>query len=185
MLNLSKLLVARGEFGYIALPMKYRVVISGETFEVDVQKREDGSYGATLGGKAVQADVISVPGGHNLILDGRVYDILVGGTEEETHVAVRGERGIANVQSERQMQSGRRKAGGAANKKELRSPMPGRVVKVLCKAGDEVQPGQTLIIVEAMKMENELKAAGPAKIANVAVAEGASIESNGLLVSFE
>ena len=73
---------------------------------------------------------------------------------------------------------------GGPSAKDLRAPMPGRVVRVLCAAGDAVRAGQPLIVVEAMKMENELRAAGDATIADVHVVEGASVEGRALLVTF-
>lgn len=67
----------------------------------------------------------------------------------------------------------------------LTSEMPGKIVKVFVKAGDEVQPGSPLLIMEAMKMENEMRAAHAGKIKDVHVKPGENIESNTLLISFE
>jgi biotin carboxyl carrier protein len=60
--------------------------------------------------------------------------------------------------------------------------MPGRVVKVLVKPGDQVVARQGLVVVEAMKMENELRAPGPGTVAEVRASEGASVEANAVLV---
>lgn len=62
------------------------------------------------------------------------------------------------------------------------APMPGKIVRVLVGPGDEVAPGQGLIVVEAMKMENELRAARAGRVAQVAVAEGQSVEAGALLL---
>jgi biotin carboxyl carrier protein len=62
--------------------------------------------------------------------------------------------------------------------------MPGRVVKVHVSAGDEVEAGQALLVVEAMKMENELRAKAPGKITEVHVAAGEAVEANAKLVTF-
>jgi biotin carboxyl carrier protein len=63
--------------------------------------------------------------------------------------------------------------------------MPGRVVRVLVKPGDEVAARQGLVVVEAMKMENELAAARPGRVTDVAVTEGVSVEAGRLLVVIE
>jgi biotin carboxyl carrier protein len=63
--------------------------------------------------------------------------------------------------------------------------MPGKVVRVLVKAGDEVKPRQGLIVVEAMKMENELRAAGEGRVREVFVQEGQSVEAGTALVVVE
>jgi biotin carboxyl carrier protein len=65
------------------------------------------------------------------------------------------------------------------------APMPGKVVRVLVKAGDEVKPRQGLIVVEAMKMENELRAAGEGRVREVFVQEGQSVEAGTALVVVE
>jgi biotin carboxyl carrier protein len=62
------------------------------------------------------------------------------------------------------------------------APMPGRIVKVLVKPGQAVAARQGLVVVEAMKMENELRAPGPGTVTDVKVTEGASVEANALLV---
>lgn len=65
------------------------------------------------------------------------------------------------------------------------APMPGRVVRVLVRPGDEVAAGQGLVVVEAMKMENELVAAGPGRVVDVTVTDGEAVEAGRLLVRLE
>jgi biotin carboxyl carrier protein len=63
--------------------------------------------------------------------------------------------------------------------------MPGKVVRVLVKSGDEVHPRQGLVVVEAMKMENELRATRAGRVRNVFVSEGQSVEAGTALVVVE
>ena len=82
----------------------------------------------------------------------------------------------------------RRGGGGpapVAGEQRVVAPMPGRVVRVLVKAGDEVAARQGLVVIEAMKMENELASPKAGKVKEVAVTEGASVESGRLLVIVE
>ena len=65
------------------------------------------------------------------------------------------------------------------------APMPGRIVRVLVRAGDAVVAGQPLVVVEAMKMENELKSLKAGRVKEVSVGEGTSIEAGRLLVVVE
>ena len=74
---------------------------------------------------------------------------------------------------------------GSSAAKEVIAPMPGRIVKVLVKAGDRVAGGQGLVVVEAMKMENELRAPREGTVAAVRVSEGMSVEANAVLVVVE
>lgn len=74
-------------------------------------------------------------------------------------------------------------SAGAQN--EIRTQMPGRVLKLFVKAGDSVKANQTLLIVEAMKMENEIRAPSDAVIKEVSVTAGQSIESGAILLKLE
>jgi biotin carboxyl carrier protein len=76
------------------------------------------------------------------------------------------------------------RAGGAAGAPvTVKSPIPGRVVKVLVKHGDEVKAGQTVVVLEAMKMENELRAPRAGTVTEVRAAEGTAVEAGQELVS--
>jgi len=75
-------------------------------------------------------------------------------------------------------------AGGGAQQ-ALRAEIPGRIIKVLIKAGDVVAAGDVLLVQEAMKMEMSLKAAFGARVANVLVTAGSQVEADALLVEFE
>jgi biotin carboxyl carrier protein len=75
--------------------------------------------------------------------------------------------------------------GGGTGAASIVSPMPGRVVKVLVKPGDTVRARQGLVIVEAMKMENELRAPADARVVDVRVTEGMSVDAKAVLVILE
>jgi biotin carboxyl carrier protein len=84
---------------------------------------------------------------------------------------------------------GRQKKDGAgaqgSGPQRLLAPMPGKVVRVLVKAGDEVKARQGLVVVEAMKMENELRAARDGRVREVAVTEGQSVDAGAVLAVIE
>ena len=165
--------------------MKYRVTIDGETREIDVAITPEGRASVAIEGAPVEVDVERVPGGISLRIDGRVYDLAIGGKPESRTIAAGSRRAIAQVESERQ-RAGKKRGGGAGKSdKEIRSPMPGRVVKLLVAPGDEVEANAPVVVVEAMKMENELRTGGPGKVKSVHVTEGQPVEGNALLVSFE
>ena len=95
------------------------------------------------------------------------------------------------IRTSAQIESARERAraqkGGAAAQAEdvLKAPMPGRIVKILVAVGDTIQPGQSVVIMEAMKMENELKASGEQIVAAIEVAEGDNVEADAVLVRYE
>ena len=89
------------------------------------------------------------------------------------------------VNGSRKLVSAGEAGGGTAGVSRLRAPMPGKVVRILVAPGDVVEARQPLVVVEAMKMENELAAEGAGTVTEVAVGEGASVESGRLLVVIE
>jgi biotin carboxyl carrier protein len=90
------------------------------------------------------------------------------------------------VESERMRAAERAKRGSPSGGEKLtKSPMPGRVVKVLVAKGDVVVAGQGLVVLEAMKMENEVRTRTAGKVAEVHVAAGATVEGNAKLVTLE
>jgi len=76
-------------------------------------------------------------------------------------------------------------AAGPTGPKPLVAPMPGLIVRVLVSAGDEVQAGQGLIVMEAMKMENELRSNGAGRVKRIVVTPGAAVEKGATLVELE
>jgi len=151
---------------------------------VEVSTSGSGALRVAVDGVRVEGEFESAPGGVVLRQDGRVLDIAVGPTGREVMAAHRRARVIATVESERERARGRRRSGAGAAEQELRAPMPGRIVKLLVKDGDAVEAGQALMIMEAMKMENELRAEAAVVVESVEVAEGQNVEADAILMRF-
>lgn len=163
--------------------MKYHVNIDETERIVDVTISDDGSIIVSLDGEPFNADVIRVPGGFRIIKDQQVFDLVVGGKLSQLSVAEGPHRKTASVVSARA--AGRRKKKSSAEDSyQLRAPMPGRVVKLLVSAGEKVSAGQSVVVIEAMKMENELKAVGDRVVESISVAEGASVDSGDVIVTY-
>jgi biotin carboxyl carrier protein len=142
--------------------------------------------GAPAGGASVGVGAASATGGASLsvVVDNRVVDLTLEGTPPEVGVVAGGTRAYVRVESERaRTAEAARKTKGGAGDAVVKSPMPGRVVKVLVKDGDEVEAGQPLLVIEAMKMENEVKAKAKAKIVTVHVTAGATVEGQAKLIT--
>ncbi len=162
--------------------MRFRLVVDGETHEVVVEGeppsltvRVDGAvYRARA---ARQGDEIGVrigPARHRIrvlgrqvLLDGVVHEVQAENLEPV-------DNGVAGQESAR---SGARI--------EVRPPMPGRIVKVAVAPGDRVKRGQTLAVLEAMKMQNEIPAPTEAVVRSVGVQEGESILSDRIIAVLE
>ncbi|AXJ01509.1 pyruvate carboxylase subunit B [Cyclonatronum proteinivorum] len=77
------------------------------------------------------------------------------------------------------------KVGGSASEGILKAPMPGKIVDILVKEGETVSEGQPVVILEAMKMENELKSPSEGRVKSISAAPGQSVEKNGVLLEIE
>ena len=165
--------------------MRYYVTVEGRTFEVDLTgdvPRVDGDE--------VDTELAAVPGRPTrlLLLDGRSRTVVARREEDGTwDLYVDGERFRADVVDER-TRAIREMTGQTAAElgpRPIRAPMPGLVVQVSVEPGDTVEAGQTVAIVEAMKMENDLKAESDGVVASVLVETGEPVEKGMVLVEFE
>jgi len=124
------------------------------------------------------------PGVYSVLLDGRSYEARVEETGGALVVVIDGYRFEIDVRDPRRWsrQSGGRGAGGLQT---VAAPMPGKVVRVLVAAGDEVAAGQGVVVVEAMKMQNEMKAARAGRVLAMHVKEGATVVAGEVLATIE
>jgi biotin carboxyl carrier protein len=154
-----------------------------DPLEIDVKELPSGALEVRAGAAPVEVDVEIVGTALSLRIDGRVVDLTVEGSPPDLGVVASGHRSYVRVESDRQRAAAAAAGHAAAGGEDLvRSPMPGRVVRVLVAAGDTVEAGQPLVVIEAMKMENELRSKRAGKIAEVLVAAGAAVESNAKLL---
>jgi biotin carboxyl carrier protein len=167
--------------------VRYYVKLSAASPEpvvVEVEDLPSGALSVVVDGRKVDADVIAVGEQLSVRVDGKVVDLTTEGAGPAIGVIGRGYRTYVEVESERQRAANSVKKGaGGGSENLVRAPMPGRIVKVLVAKGDTVAPGQPLVVMEAMKMENEIKAKGPATIADVHVVVGATVEGGAKLVT--
>ena len=128
-----------------------------------------------------------VAGGTVMSIDHHIVDLWMEGTPPSVGVIAHGHRFYAKVESERMralaVALGPR--GDRAGDGTVLSPMPGRVLKVLVSEGDVVEAGAALVVVEAMKMENELVSQRAGTVRKVHVAPGQNVESGARLVEVE
>ncbi len=165
--------------------MRYFVSHDGREVEVVV----DGDR-ITLDGRTVEATLTPIPGTplRQLLVGERRYIMpLVGEGQGRWSVGWRGEQWGLEVLDERTRHIRSLTGGGAdrAGGGVLRAPMPGLVVRVAVAPGQAVAAGAGVVVLEAMKMENELKAAGPGVVRTVRVEAGMAVEKGQVLVEFD
>ena len=159
--------------------------IGGKKRRVELPANADASAGlieCVVDGRSVTVDAC--------LLQPRVLSLLVAGQQyrcvlDGDGVVIGGRRFGFEVEDPRSLQ-GRRGAGaGTDGPRSVQAPMPGRVVRVLVEAGQEVEEGQALVVIEAMKMQNELKSPKAGRVARIAVGVGDTVGAGEVLAVVE
>jgi len=144
----------------------YRVAVEGNEFLVDGKKTGRTNY--------------------SLIVDNRSFEIEVDNTEDEYRVLVDGRNYHIHLVDERRMLVGGGQSGiQLQGRQKVSVPMPGKVIAVLVSEGDKVEKGQGLVIVEAMKMENEVHSPIAGEVKEIKVKPGDTVEGGAVLVIVE
>jgi biotin carboxyl carrier protein len=175
--------------------MRYFVSLGQREIGVDVSLGADGRWQATVDGQNVPIDVVALsdPSGatgsrtsgalFSFVVDGHVLDLMVETSADGMRFAALSSRGHAEVESEwSRGAAGATHQGASDGPEVIRSPMPGRIVRVLVNPEQTIERGAPLVVVEAMKMENELRAARPGRVTEVLVQPGETVEAGARLV---
>jgi biotin carboxyl carrier protein len=160
--------------------MRYVALLNGEEHQVEIVEVSPNRFQLTIDGRTLEVDARAVQDTTlSLLHDNSAYNIEseVNPAGGET-VLVRGHQVTVEVLDLRSMQLRRAQevATGPAGPAEIAAPMPGKVVAVLVKDGEQVEEGQGLVVVEAMKMENELRSPRAGVVKNLSVEEGAAVD---------
>ena len=168
--------------------MRYYVTLDptpgAEPILVDVKELPSGALEVRVGDKPVAVDVVALGDQLSVRIDGKVVDLTTEGTPPEIGAVASGHRSYVRVESERLRAAEAAKKGTAGGtEKVIKSPMPGRIVKLLVAPGDAVEAGRPLLVMEAMKMENEIKAKSAGTVGEIHVAAGDAVEANAKLLT--
>lgn len=141
-----------------------------------------GPMECAVDGRVMQVDTQMLqPGVLSLVSEGRQYQCILDGDA----VLIGGKRFEFEVTDPRSLQGRRGGGSGGAGPRAVKAPMPGRVVRVLAAAGEEVSEHQGIVVIEAMKMQNELKAPKAGRVARIAVSVGDAVAANEVLAVIE
>ena len=163
--------------------MKYEVHISGEMHIVELERRADGWQARIQGESGITADVAEVAS--------NVFSVLLSGYSHEVYVTPSsggqlqlqsaGREFIAEVIDPRSWRGRRHGGAEAEGRQQIAAPMPGKVVRLLVKVGETVEAGRGLLVVEAMKMQNEIRSPKSGRVERVLVAEGQAVNAGEVL----
>ena len=147
--------------------MKLQILVNGQTVEVDADRLDS---------------VARVePGVYSVLVDGRSFEVRAIAMQEGLRLELAGRRFTAEVRDPRDR--GQRSAAAVGTgRQNINAPMPGKVVRVLVREGDAVEVGQGLVVVEAMKMQNEMKAVRDGRVVEVHARDGDTVVAGDTLV---
>lgn len=156
--------------------------IDGKKRRVDLPSGCGGPMECVVDGKAIAVDARMLQAGvMSLVVEGRQYRCVLDGDG----VVIGGRRYGFEVNDPRSLQGRRGTGAGTEGPRAVKAPMPGRVVRVLVAAGEEVAEQQGVVVIEAMKMQNELKSPKAGRVVRVAVAVGDTVGAGDVLAVVE
>jgi len=162
----------------------YDIDINGSSFRLELNRGE-GRWSCRLDGDEVEVDAVLVrPDVLSLRIGNEVYEVKFERVASETHLWVGSACFAAEVRDPRSLRGGSRAVEDHGPKK-LTAPMPGKIVRVLLREGDDVEVGCGVLVVEAMKMQNEIKSPKNGRIQKLLVREGAAVNSGDVLAIVE
>jgi biotin carboxyl carrier protein len=166
--------------------MTYDVVVDGKIHRLELTKGE-ATWHCKVDGHSLEVDAA---------LTARdVLSVLIGGDAFEIkrerslsgdlHLVIGSARYAIDVQDPRSLRTRRAAAGGEAGPQKITAPMPGKIVRIMVVEKDQVKTGQGVIVMEAMKMQNEMKSPKDGKVQKIFIAEGATVNAGDVLAVIE
>ncbi len=144
--------------------------------------RPDGQLRFAVGGRSLDADAVEIaPGIYSILIAGRSFEARVDSSGGALRVSVAGREYAAEISDPRQRKRYRGGAIEAEGRQQVIAPMPGKVVRVLAAAGDVVVAGKGLVVIEAMKMQNEVRSPKSGTVERLLVTEGQAVNSGDVL----
>jgi biotin carboxyl carrier protein len=164
--------------------VKYYTRIAETEYEVEIDQGR-----VVVNGEPVEVDLTQVGAPHlfSVLFGGRSFEMLVQSEQSNYTITFRGEQFVAQVEDERsrKLNLGRRAPSVPHGELSIKAPISGLVVNVLVEPGQAVEDGQPLIILEAMKMENEIRSLRAGVVKSVAVNAGKRVEQNEVICVLE
>jgi biotin carboxyl carrier protein len=165
--------------------MLYDITIDGRSYGLDLVYAE-GRWQCCLDGREVQVDAVLT--GHDtlsVLMKGKSYEIKRERTTAGTFLWVGSSSYAAEVRDPRSLRALGKKAGDESGPRKLVASMPGKVIRVLVSENEEVEAGQGIVVVEAMKMQNEIKSPKKGIVQKLVAVQGATVNAGDVLAIVE
>jgi biotin carboxyl carrier protein len=162
--------------------MTYDVIVDNKTHQVELTRGEK-TWICKVDGKEMEVDAeLTARDILSVLVGGKSYEIKrERSLQGELHMVIGSARYAVDVQDPRSLRTRRAIAGVDAGPQKLKAPMPGKIVRVLVAEKDEVKAGQGIIVMEAMKMQNEMKSPKDGIVEKILAAEGSAVNAGDTL----
>ncbi len=166
--------------------MTYDVVVDGRTHRVELTRGEH-TWQCAVDGQAMEVDAaLTARDVLSLLIGEKQYEIKrERSLRGELHMVIGSARYAVDVQDPRSLRTRRAAAGSEAGPQKLAAAMPGKIVRILVKEKDEVKAGQPVLVMEAMKMQNEMKSPKDGRVQKILTAEGSTVNAGDTLAVIE
>jgi len=165
--------------------VKYFATIDDKIYEIEINSERE----ITLNGKLLPVDFLPIDGPPiiSLLLEGQSYEAHVNPTDIGWEVFLLGQRYLVGVEDERQRQLREVSSAQVVHREtfHLKAPMPGLIVAIPIEEGEQVKRGSNLVVLESMKMQNELKAPRDGEVTGIRVKPGDNVDQEQILVVLE
>lgn len=163
--------------------MKYITILNGQKYEIEIQR--DGKLLVNGSERSVDFRQLGDSSLFSIVTQDRSHEVVIEERDEDYEVLMEGRLFTVNVMDERAQLLASRRSGVTVDSGEIsiKCPMPGMIVAIMVTEGQEVKAAQTLVILESMKMQNELKAPRDGVIQRIHIEAGNSVEQGKVLVT--
>ena len=166
--------------------MTYNVVVDDKTHKVELTRGEK-SWRCKVDGQEIEVDAeLTARDVLSVLVGGKAYEVKrERSLQGELHMVIGSARYAVDVQDPRSLKTRRASAGAEAGPQKIKAPMPGKIVRVMVAENEEVKAGQGVVVMEAMKMQNELKSPKDGKVQKILAAEGSAVNAGDTLAIIE
>jgi biotin carboxyl carrier protein len=166
--------------------MTYDVVVDGKTHRLELTKGET-TWLCKVDDQEIEVDAaLTARDVLSVLVGGKAYEVKrERSLQGELHMVIGSARYAVEVQDPRSLRARRAAAGSEAGPQKVTAPMPGKIVRILVAEKDEVKAGQGIIVMEAMKMQNELKSPKDGRVQKITTSEGSTVNPGDTLAVIE
>ncbi len=164
--------------------MIFDVSVNGRDHRVELEQQDSGNWLCKVDGDQVAVNASAAASGFlSLLIGGQSYEVVLNETQQQ--IVVGRDRYAVEVRDPRSWRSRRARTGAGEGPKKIVAPMPGKVVRIIAAEKSQVEQGAGVVVIEAMKMQNELKSPKKGRVAKLLAVEGAAVNAGDVLAVIE